>query len=415
MARILAYTSPARGHLFPAAAILLELARRGHQIHLRTLPSEVEQMRALGLDAAPIATAVESIAMDDWQAGNSRKALARSVDTFARRAEHDGPDLRRAIGEVQPDAVLVDINSWGAQAAAEAWAGPWATFCPYPLPLRSADTPPFGPGFAPATGVMGRVRDALARPLVMGMIERTMLPQVNRVRAATGLSAVTDVNDMLTRAPLLLYLTAEPFEYHRRDWHPSILMVGPCEWNPPAASPDWLDTRDRPVALVTTSSEFQDDARLAQAALDALAGEDLLVVATLPAADASSLRVPANARVERFVPHSLLLDSAVVAITHGGMGATQKALARGVPVCAVPFGRDQFEVARRVEVAAAGSHLPASRLSVERLRSKIHEAMTKADGARRVAAGFAAAGGAAAAATAVEKRLLGNPASELAA
>jgi MGT family glycosyltransferase len=415
MARILAYTSPARGHLFPAAAILLELARRGHQIHLRTLPSEVEQMRALGLDAAPIATAVESIAMDDWQAGNSRKALARAVDTFARRAEHDGPDLRGAIDEVRPDAVLVDINSWGAQAAAEAWAGPWATFCPYPLPLRSADTPPYGPGFPPATGVMGRVRDALAMPLVMGMIERTMLPQVNRVRAATGLSAVTDVNDMLTRAPLLLYLTAEPFEYRRRDWHPSILMVGPCEWNPTAASPDWLDTLDRPVALVTTSSEFQDDARLAQAALDALAGEDLFVVATMPAADASSLRVPANARVERFVPHSLLLDRAVVAITHGGMGATQKALARGVPVCAVPFGRDQFEVARRVEVAGAGSRLPASRLSVERLRSQIHEAMTKGDGARRVAEGFAAAGGAAAVATAVEKRLLGNPASELAA
>jgi hypothetical protein len=36
------------------------------------------------------------------------------------------------------------------------------------------------------------------------------------------------------------------------------------------------------------------------------------------------------------------------------MGATQKALAHGVPVCAVPFGRDQLEVARRVEVAAAG-------------------------------------------------------------
>ena len=37
-----------------------------------------------------------------------------------------------------------------------------------------------------------------------------------------------------------------------------------------------------------------------------------------------------------------------VAVTHGGIGATQKALARGVPVCVVPFGHDQFEVARRV-------------------------------------------------------------------
>jgi hypothetical protein len=30
------------------------------------------------------------------------------------------------------------------------------------------------------------------------------------------------------------------------------------------------------------------------------------------------------------------------------LGTTQKALARGVPVCVVPHGRDQFEVARRV-------------------------------------------------------------------
>jgi hypothetical protein len=37
MARILAYTSPALGHLFPFSALLLEMAARGHEIHLRTL------------------------------------------------------------------------------------------------------------------------------------------------------------------------------------------------------------------------------------------------------------------------------------------------------------------------------------------------------------------------------------------
>jgi UDP:flavonoid glycosyltransferase YjiC (YdhE family) len=44
------------------------------------------------------------------------------------------------------------------------------------------------------------------------------------------------------------------------------------------------------------------------------------------------------------------------------MGSTQKALAHGVPVCVVPFGRDQLEVARRVEVAEAGTRLSARRL-----------------------------------------------------
>jgi UDP:flavonoid glycosyltransferase YjiC (YdhE family) len=48
MARILAYTSPALGHLFPFSALLLELSARGHEIHLRTLSTGVEMGRTLG-------------------------------------------------------------------------------------------------------------------------------------------------------------------------------------------------------------------------------------------------------------------------------------------------------------------------------------------------------------------------------
>ena len=42
---------------------------------------------------------------------------------------------------------------------------------------------------------------------------------------------------------------------------------------------------------------------------------------------------------------SPILEIAACVVCHGGMGITQKALAAGVPVCAVPFGRDQPEVA----------------------------------------------------------------------
>jgi class 3 adenylate cyclase len=101
------------------------------------------------------------------------------------------------------------------------------------------------------------------------------------------------------------------------------------------------------------------------------------------------------------------MESAVYAVTHGGMGATQKALAHGVPVCAVPYGRDQFEVARRVEVAQCGTRLPAKKLSPPLLRTKVREAMTMRDGARRVAAGFAATGGTAHGADPFEQRVLG--------
>jgi MGT family glycosyltransferase len=208
---------------------------------------------------------------------------------------------------------------------------------------------------------------------------------------------------------LLIYLTAEPFEYHRDDWPDSVLMVGPCDWEPPGDPPAWLADIDQPLVLVTTSSEFQDDGRLVKVALEALADEPFHVVATLPAGDPADYRIPENAHVERFLPHGPLLDRAICAVTHGGMGATQKALARGVPVCAVPFGRDQLEVARRVEVAEAGTRLPAKRLTAPRLRSKVEEAITRSEGAARVAAGFTAAGGPPAAARAIETRLLATP------
>lgn len=405
MARILAYTSPARGHLYPLTPILEELCARGHEIALHTLSSEVEPMRARGFRTEPLDPAVEG-GHDDYLARTPQGAIKRALATFARRAEHDASAMRRAIEETQPDALLVDVNTWGAQAVAEASELPWGTWCPFPMPLSSPEAPPFGPGLAPARGPAGRLRDAVLRPLVMGSYARAFVPAVNEVRKTVGVPPLPSPTALFEDAPLVLYMTAEPFEYPRARWPANIVMIGPCAWEPPAEPPEWLSEIDRPIVLVTTSSEFQDDARLVRCALDALAGEDLYVIATLPAQNPSELAVPANSRVERFVPHGPVLDRAACAITHAGMGATQKALARGVPVCAVPFGRDQHEVARRVEIARAGTRLLAKRLAAARLQTKVRQALRCVEGARRVAEGFSAAGGPTAAADAIEKRLL---------
>ncbi len=405
MARILAYTSPAKGHLYPLMAILLQLRERGHEVHVRTLASQVAALRELGLDAQPVSPEVEAIELVDWNQRTPQKALMAAVSTFVARARYDAPDLQHAIAQVSADAVIVDINSWGALAAAEQWGGRWSAFCPYPLALRSPDVPPYGPGLTPAHNFAGRLRDVALRPLVNGTLERKMLPGINEVRAQIGLAHLAHLDDQFRRPPLLLYLTSEPFEYPR-DWPDNVVMVGPCEWEPPAPTPDWLDAIQEPIVLVTTSSEFQDDGKLVTAALKAFAGRPVHVVATVPSGDPSAFDVPRNAHVVPFAPHGLLLDRAVCAITHAGMGATQKALARGVPVVAVPFGRDQAEVARRVEVAGAGVRLPARRLSPQRIRAAFDSARACQPGAAAVARGYRKAGGASAAADAVDAQLL---------
>jgi MGT family glycosyltransferase len=402
MARYLAYTSPARGHLYPIVPMLGELRDRGHEVCVRTLASEVGPLAKLGLAAAQLDPVIEAIEHDDWRARTPVGGLKRSIRTFANRATHDLADCRRAIAQEEPDALLVDIMAWGANVAAETAGLPWATFCPFLLPIPSRDAPPFGPGVAPRSDTIGRLRDAVLRRVGPDL---PAMAQMNRLRATVGLPPLKRAADYWTAAPRLIYLTAEPFEYPRSDWPASVRMVGPGVWEPREQAPDWIDDDSRPLVLVTASSEFQDDRELIAVALEALAEENVRVVATTAALDPSSFSPPPNARVERFLPHGPLIERSACVVSHGGMGITQKALAAGVPVCVVPFGRDQLETARRVEVARAGSRLPAGRLNAARLRAKVREAIDCRAGAERVAAGFARAGGAAAAADAMEQLL----------
>ena len=410
MSTVLAYTSPAIGHLYPLTPILLELRRRGHDVHVCTLESRVELMHGLGLATRSIDPRIEARPLNDFTAKGPRQALSLVADVFAARGALEAPDLEAAISDVRPDVVIIDVNSWGAGFAAEAWGGPWATFAPYTPALHSAGTPPFGPGLAPMTGPLGAVRDAIVGRMVLGAAERGMLPRLNELRQSLGLAPVASAEEFARKAPLMLVATAKPFEYATTEWGPDVVMIGASAWEPPAEEPAWLDDITAPIVMVTTSSEFQDDTVLVRTALEAFRDQPVHVIATIPVGVPADLDVPANATVVDYVAHSVVLRRAAVAVSHGGMGATQKALAYGVPVCVVPFGRDQLEVARRVEVSRSGTRLTRKKLTPSRLRTAVDQAMGMRAGAERVSRGYAGTGGSRTAADAIEQRLLSVPA-----
>ena len=404
MARVLAYQTPAMGHFFPISVLLAELRNRGHDIALRTLAAGVNAGRDMGFDTEPVDPRIEEMPLDDAGAATPQEALSRVRDTFARRADYEVPDLTEAINDVRPDVLIVDPNCWGASALAEASGLPWLSFWAFLPYLRSRGVPPWGPGLRPWPGPVGRLRDALLRRKYNTLDSWT--PSHNIIRGKLGLPPLKTADDYARRAPLLLVATAQPFEYPHPDWDDSVQFIGSCSYDPaPSTAPSWLAQIDRPVVLVSTSSENQGDFELARVALDALAEEPVHVVATFPAGLPRDITAPANATLCEFVPHSLVLDRAACAVTHGGMGVTQKSLARGVPVCVVPYGRDQLEVARRVEVAKCGTRLLPKDLTASRMRDKVLKAMAMTDGARRVAAGYAATGGAARGADVIEQRL----------
>jgi MGT family glycosyltransferase len=406
MARVLIYTCPGSGHVYPPIATAITLRDRGHEVVVRTASASVEAIQRLGLAAAAIDPRIEAIALEDWKARTSIGALISACETFVKRARYEVPDMQAAIEAERPDLIWVDTNATGAATAAEASGVPWAHYMPHPHPAPARGVPVFGPGFAPSTSQLARLRDN-AMTALKPLAFRSFMRNHNSRRSALGLPAFNGIED-LYGAPLLIQFSAEPFEY-AREWPANVRLVGPALWEPPASEPQWLTIEQRPIVLVTASTEFQDDAKLIRVALEAFAKEPYAIIATTAAHDPKDFDVPANARVERRLPHRPILHRAAAVISHGGMGTTQKALAAGVPVCAVPFMRDQFEVARRVEHCGAGTLLAAKRLRPDRLRVALQEAIGCRAGAERVRDAFKHAGGAQAAASALENLLASAP------
>lgn len=389
MSRFLVYTSPAVGHTVPLVPGLLELQRRGHGVHVRALPDLVPVLESVGLEASAIAPDVLDIPITDFRAGSNGERLRTGQADLLARARHDGPDFDDAVRALSPDAVLVDINAYGAQVRAEAAGLPRATVLPSVVPIPERGIPPYGLGLRPARGPLGRVRDRVGWAMVERAFGRAILPGLNALRRESGLEEWRSALDLYDGRHPIIALTSAPLEYERSALPDHVHLVGAQPWDVPAPRPAYLDEPGDPWVLVTCSTDSQGDQRLAEVAAEALADEPVRVLLTLGGADDAGLagRLPANVRLERFVPHGHVLPECTAVVCHGGMGIVNRAVQAGVPLVVTPFGRDQPEIARRVQQAGVGVVLPPRRLTAERLRQAVASAVELGPKAREVARG----------------------------
>jgi MGT family glycosyltransferase len=257
---------------------------------------------------------------------------------------------------------------------------------PSVVPVPGAGIPPYGMGLRPMGGPLGWVRDRVAMRLMLHVFGKAILPGLNQLRAEAGLAAFSSPLDQFDPPGSVIALTSEPLEYPRTDLPDHIHLVGTQPWDPPAARPAYLDEPGDPWVLVTCSTDYQGDEQLARVAVEALRDEPVRVLLTL--ADAygeASIPRADNVRTERFVPHGHVLPHAAAVVCHGGMGIVTKAASAGVPIVAVPFGRDQPEVARRVVESGAGVSLKPKALNPRSLREAVRTARSMTDSARKVA------------------------------
>jgi UDP:flavonoid glycosyltransferase YjiC (YdhE family) len=187
-----------------------------------------------------------------------------------------------------------------------------------------------------------------------------------------------------------LQATVRSFEYPRPDLPASVRFVGPILAHPSTTfePPAWWGELDaaRPVIHVTQGTlDNADLGRLLLPAITALAGDDLLVVATTGGPDPVPLRpgLPPNVRLERYIPHDLLLPHVDVMITNGGYGGVQQALANGVPLVVAGDSEDKPEVAARVRWSGTGIDLRTGKPTKDKLAAAVRRVLARPSYARR--------------------------------
>ena len=193
--------------------------------------------------------------------------------------------------------------------------------------------------------------------------------------------AVADmVLPLLRRADIVLHATDPTFDLMPSSLEEHHHFVGFLFWEPASRLPGYLASPGDPWALVTLSMFPQpEDLTLARLALQALSRQPVRALLTLsdkhPRDELGE--IPANARIEAFVPHTQVLQRSALVVSHAGHGIVSKALYNGVPMVLVPWGRDQPGVAVRAErlgVARVVSRAAATADSVRQaVEAVLHE------------------------------------------
>ncbi|GAA4003627.1 glycosyltransferase [Deinococcus rubellus] len=364
----------------PLIPIVRELRSHGHSVRWYTGRNYAQEVESSGALFEPFVHArdYDDANFEGAFPGRDGRAGLRQIQfdmehIFIGQIEGQLQDLRDLARSWPHDLVLADQTVAAALLHEELGGPPCALLGVLPLGIPSRDTGPFGLGLAPDASALGHLRNGLlswaAQQVVFGSVSRELQAVCRRI-------GVRPRDFEVAVAPtLMLQPTVSAFEYPRSDLPPQLHFIGPLIPEPPVRPlpawwPDVLASRC-PVILVTQGTLATDPRQLIAPTLEALADEDVLVIAAGVRDRAALGPLPENARVTNFVPFFQLLPHVAVYVTNGGYGGVQQALTCGVPCVVAGRSEDKAEVAARVAYAKVGLNLRTDRPTQQRLRAAV--------------------------------------------
>ncbi len=363
--------TPFSGHVTTALPIVRTLIERGHELRWYTGERFRARVEASGATWVPMVHAplLDEEAYDRLYPERSKLSPVANLRLALEHVFGDSmpgqlEDLEELHRTWVPDLVLADPTFFGVKLFHERHGIPYATCGLTILTHSSRDTAPVGLCILPSSSPLGRLRNRLLNLAVEKVIFAGVRRYLDAVRARAGFGPQEGFSVFAESPYLYLQPTVPSFEYPRSDLDPAVRFIGPLvdpptpEWTPPAWWPDFA--KAPPVVHVTQGTVTTEAAQLIAPAIQALAREELLVVVTTGGKPVESVplpALPANVRIEPFIPHHRFLPFVDVMITNGGYGGVQAALVHGVPLVVAGASEEKPEVAMHVEWSGVGLNL----------------------------------------------------------
>lgn len=393
MTNVLIATYPLAGHTLPLRGIARELVDRGHRVRWYAGSAFADIVRATGAELLPMDPTIDrdTRPLDEV---HPERARLRGLKKLSWDMKHLFIDagvpqlegLRQALRAAPTDVVVSDPGFFGARLLGELDGVRWVSVGLTPLTLPGPGIPPFGPGLRPRASRFGAVRDRVLTAMTDLALRDVVAHQEAQRRdlglPPSGLSLMAGV-----LSPHLHLQAGVPgMDYPRPGLPATVHHVGDLALaHDDLAIEPALPDVVRPVVHVTQGTAANADLHeLLLPTLDALAGEDVDVVATLGSRDATFTGpVPDNAVVMPYVSYPQLLPRTAVMVTNGGYGGVTQALAHGVPLVVAGAGEDKPEVAARVEWSGAGVNLRTGNPSPRQIRNAVRRVLATPSYAER--------------------------------
>lgn len=326
--RVLVTTQPGSGHWRPMAPLAVALSEAGHEVAFATTPAFCAPIGRHGFRCFP-AGQDEPPGPAGRRSSSPVQAAAVWAEVFAgTRAASRLPDLL-AIGRAwRPHLVVREMTEFAGCIAAERLRIPHAA--------------------VQITAWRPHLHAVVAAPL-------------DRLRESVGLPPDPTVA-MLYRY-LLLAPVPPSFQPEGAPLPATARRVGhaPFDREKEADTPGWIvGLPARPTVYATLGTVYNRTPGVLGAILDGLEGEPITLIVTVgDGVDPAALGPrPANVRIERYVPQSLLFSRCDLVVCHGGFGTTLTALGHGLPLVVVPIAADQPDNGRRCAELGVGRVVP---------------------------------------------------------